>query len=538
MRGALSTAARRLVRAIMLTALLAGPLPASPATAQPASDPRAAAGEAQLARCAAALQGDGRSLSLAFSALPPFAAEVLARHAIRTGFDSRRGELRIELHFDNLRDLATPSGPAATRYLSAELGTRVMQDRRSRIGALWQLDEATVKAADRAYDIRQSAAEAVAGVAPTLAASEVADALPEYRIVRLYTDLYTGFAAMALEIRPGPGRAPHRIYAVAGTHVFAHRDFRSWASGLTFGRAQFTSDAALRLVRDAAAYAADPAGGEVVFTGQSQGGLTAQGLGFLLQSYLQAEARPHALVHVVSWGAVGAEEVLLRMLAVQRAGGGRGFWPELETHWAATDPDYPAAAAVWTRLAAAWDRVPAGQERAALRQTMAGMRVVGYFFDIDLFARAGTFPGTTMAFPTALILPDACDTTVAEAVVGLQAGAFGVRLESHFLQGYRRAVARGAIALARPAVPAKWEWVEALAPPLDRLGYLWLETLYLDGPAAGPQNWQLCQAAPRWQSPANRSCRASFWQGCEPDPETHRWCLVRQGHNGISPIGR
>jgi hypothetical protein len=27
------------------------------------------------------------------------------------------------------------------------------------------------------------------------------------------------------------------------------------------------------------------------------------------------------------------------------------------------------------------------------------MRVVGYFFEIDLFARAGTFPGTALAFP-------------------------------------------------------------------------------------------------------------------------------------------
>ncbi|WP_159999092.1 hypothetical protein [Roseomonas sp. 18066] len=529
MRGLLSILGRLLVLAFLT------PLPA---LAQPA-DPRAAEGQAQLDRCAAA--GEGQSLSLAFSGLPPFAAEVLARHAIRPRLDAARGELRIELHLDNLRALATPSGPAATTWLPPETAARVMQDPRSRLTALWQLDEATVKAADRAYDIRQDAGQAAAGTPPVLEESEVADALPDYRQVAIYTDTYTGFAALVLEALPRPGsqnqgRAPHRIYAVAGTHVFQHRDFRSWASGLTFGRAQFSSNAALRMLADAANYAADPAGGEVVFTGQSQGGLTAQGLGFLLQSYLDARAAPHALVHVVSWGAVGAEEVFLRSIEGLRAGEGRGFSTSLETHWAATEPGYAEAAAFWSVIAEAWRSIPAGTERKWIRARMAGARVLGYFFDIDLFARAGTFPGVTLAFPTALILPEACDTTVAEAVIGLQPGAFGVRLESHFLQGYRRAVARGAIALARPAVPAKWEWVGALAPPLEELGYLWLETLYFDGVAASPEHWRQCQAAPRWMSPANRSCRAGFWEGCGPDPGARRWCLVREGFFPVPPM--
>jgi hypothetical protein len=524
MIGAIASTCRRTV--LVLSSLA---FPLSPASAQPPRDPRAAAAQEQLARCAEALPQEGRSLSLAFSGLPAFARDVLARHSIRTSVNTSGRQLRIELHLDNLRDLATPSGPKATTELPAQDGAAVMQDPRSGIAALWQLDEATVKAADRAYDIRQSAAEAAAGVAPWLAESEVSNALPEYRVVSLYTDAYTGFAAMALEVLPSAHRAAHRIYAVAGTHVFAHRDFRSWASGLTLGRAQFVSTAALRMIADAAAYARDSRGGEVVFTGQSQGGLTAQGLGFLLQSYLDAEPLPHRLVQIVSWGAVGAEEVILRMLQEHRDGGGRGFWPSLETHWAATDPDYPVAAEVWAVLGRQWNSIPPGQELARLRVTTARMRAVGYFFEIDLFARFGTFIGTTMAFPTELILPDACDTTVAEAVIGLQGGAFGVRLESHFLQGYRRAVARGAIALARPALPAKWGWVAELVPPLEKLGYLWLETLYLDQFAASPANWQRCLASRRWQTPANRSCSQAFWQGCSPDPGERRWCLVRDG---------
>ncbi|WP_419897603.1 hypothetical protein [Roseomonas sp. USHLN139] len=527
MRGLLSVLGRLLLLALLLIA--------SPALAQPAdpgaSDPRAEEGRAQLARCAAA--APGQRLSLAFSGLPPFAAEVLSRHALRPRLDRARGELRIELHLDNLRALATPSGPAATTWLPPEAAARVMQDPRSRLTALWRLDEATVQAADRAYDIRQSAEAAAAGLPPVLAESEVAGSLSGYRQVALHTDAYTGFAALVLEAEPRPGRAPHRIYAVAGTHVFQHRDFRSWASGLTFGRAQFSSTAALRMLAEAARYATSPEGGEVVFTGQSQGGLTAQGLGFLLQSYLDARAVPHRLVHVVSWGAVGAEEVFLRAIDALRRGEGRGFSRSLETHWAAIDPGYAEAAGFWSVVAAAWRAIPAGSETAWIRDRMAGARVLGYFFDIDLFARAGTFPGVTLAFPTALILPEACDTTVAEAVIGLQPGAFGVRLESHFLQGYRRAVARGAIALARPAVPAKWEWVEALAPPLEELGYLWLETLYFDGVASGPAQWRQCQAASRWMTPANRSCRAGFWEGCAPDPEAHRWCLVREGPAGV-----
>jgi hypothetical protein len=114
---------------------------------------------------------------------------------------------------------------------------------------------------------------------------------------------------------------------------------------------------------------------------------------------------------------------------------------------------------------------------------------------------------------------------VVEALIGIQGGAFGVRLESHFLKGYRRAVSRGAIALARPALPAKWHWVTDMLPVLEQAGKLWLETLYLEGPAASHGNWRRCLAARRWLTQRNRSCSATFWPGCAGDEAT--WCLIR-----------
>jgi hypothetical protein len=287
------------------------------------------------------------------------------------------------------------------------------------------------------------------------------------------------------------------------------------------------------MIADAAAYARHPRGGEVVLTGQSQGGLVAQGVGYMLQAFLDAEARPHRLTHVVSWGATGAQEVILRMIHQARADGGRGNPAELERHWAASDPGYAGAAAVWATLVRQWKVIPGGGEAAAIRDTTARMRVVGYFFEIDLFARAGTFPGTALAFPTALILPGGCDVMVIEALIGAPGGVFGVRLESHFLNGYRRAVSRGAIALARPALPAKWTWATDALPTFEAAGRLWLEMLYLEGPAASRRNWERCVAAPRWLTRRNRACKETFWPGCEA--EEGSWCLIRDAGPGALP---
>jgi hypothetical protein len=286
-----------------------------------------------------------RPLELSLPDLVPFARDVLRHHAVRTSVQDAGRQLRVELLLGPVQDLRLPEGNPATLYLPNRHAAEALADRRSRIAALWKLDETTVRAADIAYDIRLPAGEGPPVLDPTSAAQ-----LADYRLVRLYADDYSGFAAAAFEARTERGLPPHRIYAMAGTHVIARTDFRSWASGLTFGRAQFTSTAALDLIADAAAYSSHPRGGEVVLTGQSQGGLVAQGVGYMLQAVLDANARPHRLTHVVSWGATGAQEVILRMIHEAREGGGRGNAPELERHWAASDPAYARAAAVWATL--------------------------------------------------------------------------------------------------------------------------------------------------------------------------------------------
>ncbi|TPG52344.1 hypothetical protein EAH89_18310 [Roseomonas nepalensis] len=484
------------------------------------------------ARCDAALPpppGTTRPLELTFSGLLPFARDILAHHAVRSRIEEGGRRLRLELHIDAVGEIRLPEGNPATLYLPGRSAAEVLRDPRSRIPDLWRLDEATVLAADIAYDIRLPASDAPAGP-PVLDPASAAQ-LAGYRLVRLYGDDFSGFAAAVFEAEGGGGRAPHRIYAIAGTHVFEHRDFRSWGSGLTFGRAQVTSTAALRMIADAADYARAPGGGEVVLTGQSQGGLVAQGVGYLLQALLDAEGRPHRLAQVVSWGAAGAEEVIARMIGQARRDGGRGLPRDLERHWAASDPAYAGAAAVWATLVRAWRAIPPGGEAASIRATASRMRVLGYFFEVDLFARAGTFPGIALAFPTAMILPGGCDMTVVEALIGTQGGALGVRLESHFLKGYRRAVSRGALAVARPALPAKWPWVLEILPVVEELGLAWLETLYLEGPAASAANWARCLAAPRWQTRGNRSCRESFHAGCAPGGDAG-WCLIRDAAPG------
>lgn len=489
-------------------------LPPAPAAAAPPDPPGAAAGGCEAPEPA-------RDLQLSFARLAPFARDVLAHHRVRASIEGQGREARVQIHLRALRAIDLPEGHPATTYLPGVDGAAILQDRRSRHPALWRVDTATVAAANRAYDVR----DAGPGTDPFLAEGEDGTGLEDYALIGLTTDRYTGFGAMVLESRPGAG-PPHRIYAVAGTHVFERTDLRSWASGLTMGRAQYVSNAALRLVRDAADYAMR--GGEVFFTGQSQGGLVAQGLGVMLQAYLDARRAAHHLVHVVSWGASGARETLARAIVQQRDGGGRGFPADMERHWAETIPDQAGTMAVWRAIAGQWAAIPPGGEEAWLTAVASRMRVVGFFFEIDLFARGGSFLGTAFAFPTALVLPEECDMTVAELIVGMQPGAFGVRLESHFLKGYRRAVGRGAIGLARPARPARWEWFSDLMPTLEDAGDLWLEVLHLSRDATAPAQWQACMASAEWFTSANRTCRAQYWPGCDPAPEEERWCLVRR----------
>ena len=522
------------MRAFLLALILAAS--AWPATAQMPrgmQQQRQRQAEEQVDRCGTAAKPvaelQTRELRLSLETFMPFARDVLRRHQLSARLGYSGGQGRVELHLSNLRDVQLPDDEGLVTDRPDIDAARVQQDRRSRIPRLWQVDEATVAAAEAAYDIKVPPDDDPASVPELALAPETT--LPQgYEVVKLYTDFYTGFSALVLQSTPALRLPRHRIYAIAGTHVFDNTDLRTWASGLTMGTAQITASAALVMLQDAAAFAADMAGGgEVFVTGQSQGGLTAQGLGYLLETYLSATAPWHHFTHVVAWGGVGATEALAAMIRREREGEARGIWQALETHFAAIDPHNAPAAQVWAVLAAEWAKIPAGEEAAHIALISRQQRIIGYFFEIDMFARGGTFTGTTFAFPTALILPDDCDALVAELVAGVSAGTFGVRLESHFLRGYRRAVSRGALAVARPADPKKWAWVTDMLPTFDSLGRMWLESLYVKGPATGPRNFGFCQRAGSWFTLQNNQCRATFWPGCGPlYREEPNWCLVKE----------
>ncbi len=508
-------------------------LTAAPLGAETLEQRRASA-EAHAARCGpAAAHAAGvktHMMNVSMTAAVPYVREILSSHRISARVDTQARAAHVELHLSNLRDVEMPDGEGLATYRMDVDTARVQQDPRSRIPHLWRIDEMTVEAASLAYNVRYPPAELLLGE-PTLDLSDGTTVPAGYEVVKLYTGGYTGFAGIALQSTAASGMPRHRIYAVASTHVFDHTDLRGWASGLTFGVAQITAQAALLMIRDAAAFAADMQhGGEVFVTGQSQGGLSSQGIGYLLQAYLDATAPRHHLTHVVSWGGIGVEEALVHMIAQQRAGEGRGIWRSLETHFSALDPTYSEGAQVWNTIAGEWAGVAPGQEREHIRAVVGRMRLIGYFFEIDMFARVGTFIGTTFAFPTALILPEDCDEMMAEAVVGNTAGTFGVRLESHFLRGYRRAVGRGAVGLARPAYPHKWQWATDMLPTFDAVGRVWMETLYLDRAATQPFTWQGCQKAGVWMTQHNRRCEATYWPGCGPVEQGEpNWCLITEG---------
>lgn len=474
---------------------------------------------------------------LAFENMLPFTQAILERHKVKSRVSRDGKSVSVDVMLEQVRKMDVPRAEAGTITWLDPSATRLLEAPRSHIREVWRVDEATVMAADRAYEIDLDLDEQMQA-RPRIDPASVQSALPEYRLLRLYGDAYSGFAGMVLEaVRTRGDRrfVPHRIYAVAGSRVFYNTDLRTWASGLTMARAQFVSNAALEMVEDAAAYAADASrGGEVFVTGQSQGGLTSQGLGFLIQSLLDARRSARHLVHVISWGAIGARESVLALVEAERAGGGRGMPAAIERHWEALGTS-TRALRIWNELSAPWAALPSGAVGDHVDRTAARMRVVGFFFEIDLFARAGTFLGTTYAFPTELVLPDDCEQLVAELVVGSTGGDFGVRLESHFLNGYERAVRRGAIGLARPALPHKWSWVTDMLPTFAAVGDAWLESLYLDRLGESPGSWRACGQASRFRTDANLRCEALSWPGCGPrDPRRFdqqegdwgSWCLI------------
>lgn len=499
------------------------------ASGQEASD-RACATAADALRDRAA-----QPVRISLDNMLPFTQAILERHSVQSRVRRDGKGVEIDLMLNRVRRMDVPEAASGTITWLDPSRSRLLEAPRSRIRDVWRVDEATVMAADRAYEIDLDLDEAME-VRPKLDAASLRQALPGYRLLRLYGDAYSGFAGMVLEAQPSGKRdrtfTPHRIYAVAGSRVFYNTDLRTWASGLTMARAQFVSNAALEMAADAADYAGDLArGGEVFVSGQSQGGLTSQGLGFLIQSLLDVRPGANRLVHVVSWGAIGAREAVVALVDGERAGDGRGFPDQIERHWEARGSS-ARAIAIWNELSAPWERLSDSAVGGHVDAVAARMRVIGFFFEIDLFARAGTFMGTTYAFPTELVLPDDCEQLVAELVVGQTGGDFGVRLESHFLNGYERAVRRGAIGLARPALPHKWEWVSDMLPTFQAMGDAWLESLYLDRLGASPGNWRACGQAKSFRTDANLRCEALYWPGCGPRQRSQSggdygsWCLI------------
>ena len=404
---------------------------------------------------------------------------------------------------------------------------------------LSQIDEYTVVAAELAYDVEESVDDNLQSHG-RLSDEAVQRELPGYEVAGTFVDTFSGFKAVAFESKTGDRNA-HRIYAIAGTQVFENTDFRDWASGLMMAEPQFVSDATLLMIKNAADYASDPEhGGEVLITGQSQGALGAQGVGYLLEEYLNASGAPHHLVHVVSWGAAGAEEAIVAMIRRHRRGMSRDVWPPLERHWSYTEPDYGSIMQIWRDIRTQWQDLADEDIKAHVSSVARQMRIIGFFFEIDPFARAGRFLGTSFVIPTELMLPDRCEDLVVELLFRTKVGKLGVTLESHFLNGYRRAVTRGAIALSRPAEPEKWPWVIDWLSNVRSIAKAWLVNQYLEKLATSESNWRLCMQSLEWMTDRNRTCRRSYWPGCVApvdydkadtpfEKEAPHWCLITKG---------
>jgi hypothetical protein len=431
-----------------------------------------------------------------------------------------------------VRDLPLPRRAAGAITLTGRDGSEFVNDRRSSLADVSSIVEATVVAADLAYDIQEQTRSDLRDTGH-LDPETVSRELPGYIIQRLYVDRFSGLKAFALESR----HSHHRIYAIAGTQVFVNRDYRDWASGLMMARPQFVSNASLLLVKDAADYAREPEhGGEVFFTGQSQGAVISQALGFLVQEVLNTRPDPHRLVHVVTWGATGATEPIIGMINRYRQGYERDLWSALERHWSLTDAEYPTAIRVWNDLGARWSELNEQAVADHVRSVARQMHVIGYFFDIDPFARIGTFLGQPLVFPVELVLPQRCEQLVTELVLDTRIGDLGLRLESHFLKGYRRAAERGAVGLARAAHIMQHAWVLDLLPPAEVVARTWLRNIYLTQLGESGGNWQRCFAADRWITDRNRDCRRRYWPGCDQEhteaglgertSENASWCLV------------
>jgi hypothetical protein len=61
-----------------------------------------------------------------------------------------------------------------------------------------------------------------------------------------------------------------------------------------------------------------------------------------------------------------------------------------------------------------------------------------------------------------------------------------------------------------------------------------METIYLNGPATAPRNWNACLAAGHWVTRRNQTCSAAHWPGCGPVEQGEpNWCLITEA--GVQP---
>ena len=452
--------------------------------------------------------------------------------------NERQSQIRV--HLSDLNQIEVPADNLIPLDEYRTNNIHQIQDSRTAIPNLVEVDQMLAYAADASYDIisNDSLTQMQVGLSQRNGVPH-RDLAARYRIQKIYADAYTGFKAIAFE-STRPNMPNHRIYAIAGTFVFFRPDLRTWASGLSLGRLGSLSDASLELVEDAAMYAASQYGGEVIISGQSQGGILAQNTGFLVQMRLNAELeqkqqRQGKLIHIVTLGAVGSVEAIEKIIKQSLDGQVRGISVEIERHLRNLNPDkYSRILSTWRKIESAWRSVHRSQIREFIFAEAQKMRVIGYFFQLDLFARSGTFLGTTYVLPHEFAFPRECDRLQAFDIVANMRASRAFVFETHFLNGYRRAIQRGVLNLARPALPRKWNWVLNLQQVLDPLSDLWMNTLFLNQSAASDENWAECKRSKSWITLINRYCTADYQPGCSrvlPNHESsglNPWCLIRE----------
>ena len=150
---------------------------------------------------------------------------VETRHSTAS-HEARDRSAGIELVVRDVRDLPLPHRAAGAVTSTGRNGAEFVNDRRSSLADALDIVEASVVAADLAYDIQEQAQSDLRAIG-RLDPETVSRELPGYIIQRLYVDSFSGLKAVALESR----LSRHRIYAIAGTQVFVNRDYRDWASG-------------------------------------------------------------------------------------------------------------------------------------------------------------------------------------------------------------------------------------------------------------------------------------------------------------------